>query len=415
MNTLKSHSKLLTGLMGFLLAVVVAGCGSDGGGSKQPGMLGVSMTDAPACGFDEVNVTVSKVRVHQSSSADDSAAGWTDITVDPKNNKINLLDLNNGALASLGETPLEAGHYTQLRLMLDRNTVQSLANSVVLSDDPQKTEILLVTPAAIQSGIKLINQFTVNFGQRVDLLLDFDACKSIVQTGNGTYKLKPVIKVIPFEQNGIVGFVSSALLNSNVMVSAQVDGEIVRATVPNTQTGKFFLAHLVPDEYDVVITADDHATAVIAAVPVASSSSITTVSTDAVRITLGDSTTHSIGGTVTLIPPSATDETVFVAAKQTFGSLPPLTVVTVKSQVAVPQIDPQNNLPTGDYQYALTLPIAAPSLWQYSASLPITLSPQAAVAGKYTVQASATDYQTQSLNIPNISVVNTPQNFTLTP
>jgi hypothetical protein len=163
-----------------------------------------------------------------------------------------------------------------------------------------------------------------------------------------------------------------------------------------------------------VITADDHATAVIAAVPVPTSTSVTIINTSGAPITLDGSTPHSIGGTVTLNPPSATDETVFVAAKQTFGSVPPLTVVTVKSQVAVPQIDPQTNLPTGDYQYALTLPIAAPSLWQYSTSLPITLSPQASVASKYTVRASATDYQTQSLNIPDISVVNTPQDLTLT-
>src|SRR5438552_7983760 len=112
MNILKHHFNLLTWLMGLLLAVVVAGCGSDGGGGAQSGTLGVSMTDAPACGLDEVNVTVSKVRVHQSDNASENAAGWTDITLNPPR-KINLLDLNdptqpNRALESLGETPLEA-------------------------------------------------------------------------------------------------------------------------------------------------------------------------------------------------------------------------------------------------------------------------------------------------------------------
>src|SRR5438309_1156569 len=111
MNILKHHFNLLTWLIGFLLTVVVAGCGSDGGGSTQPGVLGVAMTDAPACGFDEVNVTVSKVRVHQSGSASENEAGWTDITLTPAR-KINLLNFNdptqpNFALESLGETPLE--------------------------------------------------------------------------------------------------------------------------------------------------------------------------------------------------------------------------------------------------------------------------------------------------------------------
>jgi hypothetical protein len=88
----------------------------------------------------------------------------------------------------------------------------------------------------MQSGIKLIHQFTVDSGQRVDLLLDFDACHSIVKTSSGKYKLKPVIKVIPFVLNGIEGFVDKSLLANNVIVSAQVNGEVVRATVPNIQT-----------------------------------------------------------------------------------------------------------------------------------------------------------------------------------
>ena len=412
MNKFKSHLKPLIGFMGLMLAVVVAGCGSggDGGGmsTAQPGTVSVSMTDAPACGFDEVNVTVSKVRVHQSGSADDKAAGWTDITLDPPR-KINLLSLNdptqpNFALDNLGETPLQAGHYTQLRLVLVPN-----ANSVVLSGPPPSTEIPLDTPSGIQSGIKLIHPFTVDSGQRVDLLLDFDACKSIVQTGSGKYKLKPVIKVIPFVLNGIEGFVDKNLLASNVLVSAQLNnGEIVRATVPNAD-GKFFLAHLMPTNHDVVITADAHAAAVISGVPVPESTP-TTISTNTEPISLGGSTTHIISGTVTLNPPTD-DEAVFVAAKQTFSSGP---IVTVKSLPATPLTTVQ----TGDFSYSLTLPTAAPSLGSYSTGLPlpIELTQQPAAVGvNYIVQVSATGYQTQSLNIVDISTVNTPQNFTLTP
>ena len=424
MTTLRSYSKLFTGLMGLLLAVVLAGCGSDGGGGAQPGTLGVSMTDAPACGFDAVNVTVSKVRVHQSDNASENAAGWTDITLNPPR-KINLLDLNdptqpNRALESLGETPLEAGHYTQLRLVLVPNSGgPPFANSIVLSAQPNN-EIPLDTPSAVQSGIKLIHQFTVGSGQRVDLLLDFDACKSIVQTGDGTYKLKPVIKVIPFVLNGIEGFVDPTLFVnqvnvSHVIVSAQVNGDIVRATVPNAVTGKFFLAHLAaPANYDVVITADDRATAVIAAVPVASSTSITTVSTSLAPIpvvtspALEASATHSISGTVTLNP-ATDDETVVVAAKQALNGGP---TVTVKLQVAPVRTA---TIPTGDYEYSLTLPIGAPSLGPYATPLPIVFTRQLpAVAGHYTVQASATGYLTQSFD-EDISAADVPQNFTLTP
>lgn len=412
-------SKPLIWLMGLLVTVIVAGCGSDGGGgTPQAGVLGVSLTDAPACGFDQVNVTVDKVRVHQSSSVNENAAGWTDITLNPPR-KINLLNLNdptqpNLALESQGETPLAAGHYTQLRLVLapnNNNGNTPFANSVVLSTGPT-TEIPLVTPSAIQSGIKLIHQFTVDPGQRVDLLLDFDACKSIVQTGNGTYKLKPVIKVIPFVLNGIEGFVDTSLPGENVIVSAQVDGEIVRATVPNTT--KFFLARLPAGvNYDVVITADGRATKVIAGVPVPNSTSITVVSTSGEPITLNASTTHSIGGTVTLNP-SDDDGAVFVVAKQTLTDGP---TVTVKSLVAT--LITGTPIVIGDYAYDLTLPIGAPSLGQYSTTLPITLTAQSAVAGMYTIQGSAqtstTVYTTPSPSPVNITEGSATQNFTLTP
>src|SRR5450759_1430045 len=129
------ESKLLAWLMASVLAVLVAGCGGGGGsgGASGPGTLGVSLTDSPACGYDKVFVTVTKVRVHQSSSASDTDAGWTDITLSPAP-KIDLLSLNNGVLFNLGETPLPAGHYTQLRLVLDPNTTPGgLANSVVPS------------------------------------------------------------------------------------------------------------------------------------------------------------------------------------------------------------------------------------------------------------------------------------------
>src|SRR5450759_2403290 len=353
-----SKSKPLAWLMASLLAALVAGCGSGNvsGNGAGSGTLGIALTDAPACGFDAVYVTVVKVRVHQSSSASDTAAGWTDITLNPAR-KINLLSLNNGVLDNLGETPLAAGHYTQLRLVLDPNTVVGgLANSVVPTGG---AETALFTPSAVQSGIKLINQFDVASGQRVDLVLDFNACKSIVLRGNGTYALKPVIKVTPFALNGIDGFVDPALLPSNVMVTAQQNGVVVQSTVPKATTGEFFLARVAPGNYDVVITADGYATAVIATVPVASTTSVVNVSVSGTPITLPVSAIHTVSGTATLLPNST--EVAYVTAKQTVP--PAVTVKTVAADGSAPST------------YSLTLPIVAPMLGQYSTGmLPIVFT-----------------------------------------
>lgn len=402
-------TQFLPWLMALLLALLVAGCGGGGGGgdtAAAPGTLGVSLTDAPACGFDKVNVTVVKVRAHQSSSASDTEAGWTDITLNPAQ-KINLLSLNNGVLFNLGEAPLAAGHYTQLRLVLDPNTATGLVNSVVPTGG---VETPLVTPSAVQSGIKLINQFDVASGERTDLLLDFDACKSVVKRGNGTYALKPVIKVIPFVPNGIKGFVDTALLTSDVLVTAQQNGVIVQTTAPNALTGEFFLARLAAGNYDVVVTANGRATAVIAAVPVASTTSIVNVSNNVTPITMPVSTTHNVSGTAVLNPTSST-EVAYVAAKQTFGTAP---IVTVKFVAA-------DDTTTPPGAYTLTLPVGAPMFGTFSTTLPIALVAQTDaiatpdVAGRYTVEASATGYVTQSVSGVNVTAADVSQNFILMP
>ena len=344
-----------------------------------------------------MNVTVGMVRVHQSSAATDTDSGWSDITLSPAR-KINLLKLTNGALDSLGQTSLPAGHYTQLRLVLSANTGTTLANSVVLSGTT--AEIPLVTPSAVQSGIKLINEFDVAAGQHVDLVLDFDAMKSVVKRGNGTYALKPVISVIPFILNGIGGFVDPSLSGNNVLVTAQQNGAIVRSTTMNTLTGEFFLARLAPGSYDVVLVADGRTTAVIAGVPITSSTSTAQVSTVASPLTLPTSTARNISGTVALNPAGSTEVAV-VATKQNFGNG---VSVTVKFQ-------------TTDGAYAFTLPIAAPLFGSYgTGTLPISLSTQATstTAGKYAVEASADGYLAKSVNT-DISTADAIQNFVLTP
>jgi hypothetical protein len=396
-----SSSKSRTWMTASVLAALVAGCGGGGGdgGSSTSGTLGVSLTDAPACGFDEVNVTVTKVRINQSSTAGENDGGWTDITLSPAR-KINLLDWNNGGITALGETPLAAGHYSQLRLVLDPNTSNGLANSIVLVGS--NTETPLVTPSAVQSGIKLVNEFDVASGQRVDLLMDFDACKSIVKRGNGVYALKPVIRVVPFVLNGINGFVDTAMLSSGVMVTAQQNGVIVQTTAPNTTTGEFFLARLPAGSYDVVLTANGRSTAVIAGVLVATSTSVVPVSNTVTRITMPTSLNRTVSGTAVLNPVSTT-ELAYVAAKQTFGSAP---TVTVKSMAA-------DDLNGG--AYSLSLPIGEPLLGQFGTGiLPIALPMQLGMAGKYSVAASATGYQTQSFS-KDISVANATQAFVLVP
>lgn len=392
-------------------AAVMVACGGGGYSGSTPsnynqtGTLGVSITDAPSCGFDAVNVTVKQVRVHQSATATETDAGWADITLNPAR-KINLLKLTNGVLENLGQTPLTPGHYNQLRLVLDPNNGTAMANTVITTGS--STEISLDTPSAVQSGIKLISQFDVSAGQRVDLVLDFDACKSVVKRGNsGNYGLKPVVNIVPTVLNGINGFINTNLLSKHVMVSAQQNGVIVASTTPNASSGEFYLARLVPGNYDVVITADNSATAVVAAVPVASSTSTAVLSTSAYPISLTSALLGPgvISGTVTLNPLNNA-VVPYVTAKQSFTAGP---IVSIKYQGA--------NLSDGSY--ALTLPTVAPQLAAYSSTLPLVFVTQNNTmpgTGKYKVEAVATGYATQNIASVDISLLNqSGVNFILVP
>ncbi|MTW12151.1 DUF4382 domain-containing protein [Pseudoduganella eburnea] len=391
----------------FLASALLAACGGGGGGSSsQPtqtmGTLAVSMTDAPACGFDAVNVTVNKVRVNTSATASDTDGGWTDITLSPAK-KINLLNLTNGTLDALGQTSLAAGHYNQVRLVLDANTGNATNNSVVLSGTT--TEISLDTPSAVQSGIKMNADFTVEAGQRYDLVMDFDACKSIVTKGNGKYALKPVVKVIPTALNGISGFVSLPLLTDGVVVSAQQNGAVIASTTPSS-TGEFDLTRLPLGNYDVVITSNTHAAYVVGGVPVTSLTGMVPISTTAAPFTLAStSLMGSISGTATLTPASAT-ESALVSAKQAISGGPTVTLRYTNADMV-----------SGAYSIT-KLPLSAPQYAAYSATLPLSFGAALTTptTGMYKVEASATGYTT--LAIPTVDITAADQtnvNFSLIP
>jgi hypothetical protein len=356
------------------LGLLVAGCGGGsggGGGIGGTGLMRVSLTDAPACGYDQVNVTIDRVRVNQNANAEDGDSGWTDIVLNPAH-RVDLLTLQNGVLDLLGETPLQPGHYSQLRLVLVENSnTAPLANSVVPTG---QAETELHTPSAQQSGLKVNLDLDVNAGQAVDVVLDFDACRSVVQAGHsGRYNLKPVITAMPlFTTAGqaVVGYVDPAVALPTTMVSVQQDGVIVKATAPDL-AGKFTLYPVPAGDYQLVVSAAGRVTAVMTGVPV-DTVAVTNVSSATVPIvppiaTLG---TGSVTGTVT--PATAT-----VRALQDFDGGP-------RVEVAYAAVDADTGA------FAFDLPLDAPVRTAYvaaPASISFTADPSA--AGQYTIEAAS--------------------------
>jgi len=352
-------------------ALMLASCG---GGSASPsdtqGTLSIGLTDAPACGFDHVNVTIQKVRINQSANAADTDAGWTDITLAPAL-RVDLLTLTNGAFTTLGQTPLGAGHYSQIELVLAPNDSSNpLANSVVPTGG---AETALTTPSAQQSGLKLNADITIAANQMADFLLDFNACKSVVHAGNsGKYLLKPVISVIPSYVSGVSGYLDASLANGNTLVSVQQGGVIVKSTAPDA-TGKFTLEPVAPGNYDLVVAAPGHVTGVMTGVPVADQT-ITVLNSTSSTFNFGTAADGSVSGTVT----SAV--TPIVASIDALQTLANGDVVDVWSTTA--------DADTG--AYSMSLPATAPVVAAYSAfPASVAFSPDAQVGNNYSIKASS--------------------------
>lgn len=342
----------------------------------------MSLAADHACGFDAVYVTVTKLRFHKSATAVASDLGWTEVALQPAR-RINIAQMNNGALESLTSLALVPGYYAQTRLVLDPNTNNDNTNSVIPAGS--SSEVPLQTQAIATEGILLGQGFDLGNNQAMTLIADFDACRSVVPTGTDEYLLRPVIKALPTVKNGISGFVDTSLLGSHVMVTAQQNGTIVRSTAPDAATGEFKLARLDPGSYDVVVTADGRAAAVIATVPVTSAVGTTALSTAAAPITMVAGASGHIP-VILQLTPASTVQPAFGSARQDFASG---VTATIGFRVG--------NLSNGKATF-VKMPMVAPQLAVYSASHPLTFTSQPNVLPaitSYAIRASAPGYATE--------------------
>lgn len=370
------------GVLAAALALMLGACGGGGGAdvttpppASTMGSLRLALTDAPSCGYEHVNVSIRKIRVHQSNGAGDSDSGWSELVL-AADKRVDLLTLTNGVLSELGQTALPAGKYTQMRVLLAPNDAAApLANSVTPVGG---AETALNTPSAVQSGLKLNVDIEVRADQVADLVLDFDACRSVVKLGNsGGFNLKPVISVLPRVSdaaNRVIGYVLPTLAGSTT-VSAQVAGVPIKSTVPDA-TGKFVLAPLAAGSYDVVVSAAGRASALVTGVPVSATSN-TVLNADTAPIAPPLSAMRLAAGAVSLTPATTPIEAMVVARKAYTGG------PTV--EIAAMPVDGLTGA------FSLLLPSAAPVRAAYASGVTtLVFSADTAMpTGKYSLVATA--------------------------
>jgi len=211
-----------------------------------PGSIKISMIDAPG-DYDEVNVEVIRIEVHRGDDNDegdeetDDSSGW--YTIDVDSTYVDLLTLTNGNSAVLADSTLPSGYYTQIRLILGDG------NNVVVDGVAHDLEV----PSSENTGLKLNHPFTIDSGAMYEVTLDFDACRSVHMTGNGKYKMKPVIRVIVNQTSGsLMGVVEPVEARAMVWTTA---GEDTMTAYADTLSGAFRFTMLPAGDYDLNFTA----------------------------------------------------------------------------------------------------------------------------------------------------------------
>jgi len=131
--------------------------------------------------YEAVNIDIQKVSIHTSTNADENS-GWFDL--ETNTGVYDLLDYEagNDTIIAL-DTLLEVQTVSQIRLILGNN------NTVVEAGDSYDLD----TPSAQTSGLKMQVHAPLQPNLKYKIVLSFDPDKSIVKTGNGKYKLTPVI------------------------------------------------------------------------------------------------------------------------------------------------------------------------------------------------------------------------------
>jgi len=283
---MKRFYKLIGIVLSLTMITLITGCGGSSSStpatSDSTGILSLSITDKPL--LDEnvtaVNIKVIDIEYHHNGE-------WTEVKDVDGNDFVpqafNLLDLQNGKSLPLGDFELPAGHYTQIRFMLDipnqgENPKNNPGCNITIEEDGVSETKPLFVPSGGQSGYKGIGEFEIIADANVSITADWDADRSIVHAGD-KYILKPVIRLVVTELsgwiNGTVVDVAKYVDPYSLVVYAYEDGNYTdnpsyedTNSFPNAVTsgevnmddGNFTLSFLGAGSYELVTAQYDGAT-----------------------------------------------------------------------------------------------------------------------------------------------------------
>lgn len=359
---MKNYAKYLRLFMLCILGIFfLAACGG-GDSSSSMGTLKTSLTDSSTEEYRAIYVTVDRVDVNPDNG------DWE--TVATPGGTYDLLSLVNGVREELGISFLDSGHYNQMRLILGTtpeaqgqnilNQLHPFANYLI---DQSDNTLELKVPSGFNTGVKIVHGFDISENQTTELILDFDAMKSVVKAGaSGKHLLKPTIKVLKTLDsalvsghvsdgtNGIEGALVSAQTFSDDLtldVAAQVS--VVRSTIAaaddiqtnDDETGQYQL-FLPAGDYNLIAYFTGFQ-------PLCHTVNLTVETPTVQDFSLTAAVTGTISGTVD-ISSAMTDQHVTIDFRQAGHCNDPTAMINVKTLEIADGGTYAVDLPVGDYR-----------------------------------------------------------------
>ena len=218
-------------LIAVATGIASTSCNDDSTAKTYP--YSVRMTDAPGP-YEKVNIDLIAVEV--------KGSGGQTVILNTTAGIYNLLDLTNGVNKLIATSILTDSKVSQIRLILGPD------NTVVVGG----VTYPLSTPSAEQSGLKLLINQTLQADIQNEIMIDFDANVSVIQTGNGTYKLKPVLRTVVTAISGnIIGSITPIGMLASVSATSSA-GVVYSSNVNNL--GFFQISGIPPGAYTFTVT-----------------------------------------------------------------------------------------------------------------------------------------------------------------
>lgn len=238
----------------FTLMLLLVGCGMQPRGSSD---LTVLLTDAPASEASSLNVTFGRIELVPSGESDHGI-----IIVSEEVGTIDVLQLRNGGIETLGKLSIPDGVYTQMRVIVE-------SAEIAFGDEVYSVKV----PSGAQTGLKINIEpaLVAMAGEASQIILDFDAERAVIATppGSHNYLLKPTgIRAVT--ASGIVeGMVvdedtTMPVEGASVYVYTDYasDAQPVTSTITEEDGGFKFIT-LVEGTYDLVVIADGYDEAIV--------------------------------------------------------------------------------------------------------------------------------------------------------